>query len=136
MAFRNSIFTDPYSDRPLLMIPRHGTRKSGKTFIDNLVKDVCAHSDIERSVSNHTFHKTCARMWYRAVVPLATISSLLGHADVKAIVKYLGLTMDDLNNEATLYHRYYLETSRQNSEYPKSGQKQSIAEQNGGLGEI
>ena len=75
-------------------------------------------------------------MWYRAVVPLATISSLLSHADVKAIVKYLGLTMDDLNNGATLYYRYYLETSRQNSEYPKLGQKQSIAEQNGGLGEI
>ena len=136
MAFRNGISTDLSPDSPLLMIPRYGTHKPGKTFVDNLVKDVCARSGIERSVSNHTLRRTCARMWYRAGVPLATISSLLGHADVKTTVKYLGLTMDDLNNGATLYDRYFSEISRQNSECPKLGQKQGIARQNGGLGEI
>ncbi len=62
MTFRNSISAYLSPDSPLLMIPRCGTHKPVKTFADNLVKDICARSDIERSVSNHTLRRTCARM--------------------------------------------------------------------------
>lgn len=133
---RKGITDDTSPDGPLLMIPRYGAHRPGKTFVDNLVKDVCARSGIVRPVSNHTLRRTCARMWYRAGVPLATISSLLGHADVKTTVKYLGLTMDDLNNGASMYDRYFSEILSENSGCPKIGQNEGIASKSGGLGEI
>ena len=61
---------------------------------------------------------------------------MLDHDDVKTTVEYLGLTMDDLNNGATLYDRYFSEISRSNSGCPKIGQNEGIASKNGGLGEI
>jgi integrase len=142
MEYRDTVTSDRSSNGPFLMIARYGSHKPGKTFVDTCVKDVCSRA-VTRPVSNHTLRRTCARMWYRAGVPLSTISSLLGHSDEKTTVKYLGLSLDDLNNGASLYDVYFDDISRsvddsKHSQTPcrENGAKLNIASKNGGLGVI
>jgi hypothetical protein len=59
-------------------------------------------------------------MWYRANVPVAIISSLLGHSDTKAALKYLGLALDDLMNGAQMFDAYFEQTEAENSRAAKS----------------
>lgn len=135
MAYRDAVSGgDRSPDGPLLLIPEDGhgpARSPGKTYVDNCVKRVCARAGIDRPISNHTLRRTCARMWWRAGVPLATISSLLGHSEEKVTIRYIGLVLDDLNNGASLYSAYFDDAvraravnSRQKKNEPdsKSGQ--------------
>ena len=125
-------------DSSFLLIKRYPempAKTPGKTFVDNIVKSVSTRAGIERNISNHTLRRTCARMWYRAGVPLATVSALLGHTDVKTTIRYLGLTMDDLNAGASLYDQYFDGLQRVQPT-PNLGQNLGIARQNGGQGEI
>jgi hypothetical protein len=65
-----------------------------------------------------------------------TTVHLLNHPDIKTMVKCLGLTVDDLNNGASLYDRYFSEISRSVDGFPGFGKNEGIARQNGGLGVI
>lgn len=139
MSYRDSISDDRSPDSAFLMISDrmsdHSGKLPGKTYVDQTVKCLCSRA-IERSVSNHTLRRTCARMWYRAGVPLATISSLLGHSDVKTTIKYLGLTLDDLLNGASLYDAYFDGISIPETAVPSDEAKKRLSSNRSGLGEI
>ncbi len=139
MSYRDSITEDRSPDSTFLMIPDrmsdHSGKLPGKTYVDQIVKRVCSRA-VERSVSNHTLRRTCARMWYRAGVPLATISSLLGHTDVKTTIKYLGLTLDDLSNGASLYDAYFDGISVPETAVSSDEAKKKLSSKRSGLGEI
>ena len=77
-----------------------------------------------RRIGNHTLRRTCARMWYRASVPVATISSLLGHSDTKTTLKYLGLVLDDLKSGAQLFDAYFQQAEHEKSRAQNLGKKQ------------
>ena len=68
------------------------------------------------SFSNHTLRRTGGRMMYRAQVPLATISSIMGHESVVQTIKYLGINLDDQADAFALVAQYEEKLSA-----PKSG---------------
>lgn len=111
MKYRDSVSGgDRSKDAPLLLISGDHfgpSRSPGKTYVDNCVRRVCARAGVDRPISNHTLRRTCARMWWRAGVPLATISSLLGHSEERVTIRYIGLVLDDLNNGAAAYSAYF-----------------------------
>jgi integrase len=63
-------------------------------------------------------------MWYRASVPVATISSLLGHSYTKTTLKYLGLVLDDLKSGAQLFDAYFEQANQEKSRTQDLGRKE------------
>ena len=97
-------------DPPKELLVYHRNKSIGSykdSAINNVVLRVAKRAGIGRRIGNHTLRRTCARMWYRANVPVATISSLLGHSDTKTTLKYLGLVLDDLKSGAQLFDAYF-----------------------------
>jgi len=69
-----------------------------ETAIDKMIKGVAARAGIDPDLcSNHTLRRTCGRMLFHAGVPIETISKILGHADIRTTLLYLGLNIDDMN---------------------------------------
>ncbi len=56
--------------------------------------------------SNHTLRRTGGRMMFRAGVPLATISNIMGHESVAQTIKYLGINLDDQADAFDLVSQY------------------------------
>jgi integrase/recombinase XerD len=50
---------------------------------------------VELQFTNHTLRRTYGRMLWLAGVPIETIAEILGHADTKTTILYLGLDMGD-----------------------------------------
>ena len=109
MAYRDELTgwdRDPL--RPFLLIKRGNSIKCpGKTFVDKYVKIMCKRAGIERPVCNHTLRRTCGRLWWRSKSEIGTISTLLGHSDQQTTMKYLGISLDDLQNGANKFDIYF-----------------------------
>lgn len=67
------------------------------TAIDTMVKSVARKAGIpEEKVSNHVLRRSGARMYLDAGGSIEDISIMLGHADTKTTMLYLGISMDRL----------------------------------------
>lgn len=93
---------DPYTTVPpnfiLYLHPynhRFGACQEGA--IDRRIKEAAVMAGIPLGeVSNHVLRRTGARMMYLAGVDMEDISAMLGHADTKTTMLYIGLTVEDL----------------------------------------
>ena len=54
--------------------------------------------------SSHTLRRTFGRTMYRAGVPVATISKILGHEDTAMTLRYIGVDMDDMTSAMNLFN--------------------------------
>lgn len=61
--------------------------------IHNIVRAYGARINVP-NLDSHDLRRTYARLGYNAGVPVEQISKLLGHADVKTTMLYLGITID------------------------------------------
>ena len=78
----------------LLIYERNGELHPYKrSAIDKLVNRVAER--VEMKFTNHTLRRTYGRMLWLAGVPIETIAEILGHADTKTTILYLGLNMED-----------------------------------------
>ena len=114
-------------DPPKELLVYHRGKSVGSykdTAIDKIVNKVAERAKIGRKIGNHKLRRTCARMWYRAGVPVATISSLLGHSDTKTTLKYLGLVLDDLRSGAQLFDAYFEQAEHEKSRAQSYGKKE------------
>ena len=74
--------------------------KDGRPLVNNLnrrFKNAVKRAELER-VSIHTLRHTFASHLVMAGVPLATVSTLLGHSDIKTTMIYAHLSPDHLKN--------------------------------------
>lgn len=60
--------------------------------------------------SNHTLRRTFGRALYRAGVPVATISAILGHDSTEVTLRYIGIDIDDMR-EAMKINLFHSETT-------------------------
>ena len=67
------------------------------TAIDRMIKSAARRAGIpEELVSNHVLRRSGARMYLDAGGSIEDISIMLGHADTKTTMLYLGISMDRL----------------------------------------
>lgn len=78
----------------LLIYERKGELHAYKrTAVDKIVARVARRVGFK--FTNHTLRRTYGRMLWLAGVPIETIAEILGHADTKTTLLYLGLNMED-----------------------------------------
>jgi len=102
-TLRDKIIKDAKKKNPMVKIPdslliyQKGKRvgQYQLTAIDNVVPRVAKRAGIDRKITNHTLRRTCGRILYKSGNDLTAISNILGHADVKTTIRYLGLKLDD-----------------------------------------
>lgn len=58
------------------------------------IRDMSARLGVH--FSNHTLRRTFGRELYRSGVPIAVISTIMGHKSTEQTMKYLGLELDDM----------------------------------------
>lgn len=99
-----------------------------RTAIDKMVARVAAR--VEFKFTNHTLRRTYGRMLWLAGVQLETIAEILGHADTKTTILYLGLNMDD---QASAMNKLaeFQEKNRSPQSYGKSGRARQKSGQSG-----
>jgi len=114
MAYRDELTgRDRDLQKPFLLIKRGNSIKCpGKTFVDKYVKIMCKRAGVEQTICNHTLRRTCGRLWWRSGVDIGTISTLFGHSDQKTTMKYLGISLDDLQNGANKFDSYFESISK------------------------
>jgi len=80
--------------------------------LDNLVKSAAKRAGIPQDkVSNHVLRRSGARMAFYSGSDITKISTMLGHADTRTTMIYLGLTLDDFQ-EVHEKRDDYLDTVR------------------------
>lgn len=69
-----------------------------ESAVDKMLKTAAARASLApEDVSNHVLRRSGARMMIYAGANIVDVSTMLGHADTRTTMLYLGLTLDDLS---------------------------------------
>jgi integrase/recombinase XerD len=99
-----------------------------RSAIDKIVRRVSERVGFK--FTNHTLRRTYGRMLWLAGVPIETIAEILGHADTKTTILYLGLNMDDQASAMSKLAEFQ-STIRSPQNYRKSGLARQKSGQSG-----
>ena len=115
-------------DQLLIYATADGLAGYKRTAIDNMVARVAERVGFK--FTNHTLRRTYGRMLWLAGVPIETIAEILGHADTKTTILYLGLNMDDQADAMTKLAEFQ-DKMRSPQSYGKSGRARQKSGQSG-----
>ena len=73
---------------------RYGLTPMRRTAMDSALKRAAERAGLE--CSHHTLRRTFGRMHWLAETRIETISALMGHADTRTTLTYLGVRLDDM----------------------------------------
>lgn len=91
---RTQEFRTGHEDRLLLTTYRGELKSPGETTLDNWANEI--HKLAETgSGGHHVFRRSAARRLWLDGVPTETIGALLGHADTRTTLRYIGVNVED-----------------------------------------
>jgi len=93
-----------------------------RSTIDNVIKRISARAGVH--FSSHTLRRTGGRILWKAGVPPVTIAQIMGHADTRTTLDYIGANIDDMNDAMKTYRDYMaeLKTPGTENQYYKEGE--------------
>lgn len=92
----------------------------GYTSMDNIVERVGERAGLDMKLAHHTLRRTCGRLQYMAGVDLVDIMENFGHSDIKQTIRYLGITVDDIQKAQEKTYQFLQRAKQEIGKMPLS----------------